>query len=169
MTQGLGDTRERILDATLEVLARSGPRKLSLSDVAAEARVTRPTLYRWFPSKEILLASVALHEQGKYEAKLAEAVRKAPREQRLEAMLRAIVDFQKDYSLRRVAFVEPEWTLAEIARVMPVMIEGIVGFFSGDDSMARATAVTRVALSNMLIPEEDAELLFAALRVAAGL
>ncbi|MCB1004277.1 MAG: helix-turn-helix transcriptional regulator, partial [Acidimicrobiales bacterium] len=37
-------TTERILDATLEVLARSGPRKLSLSDVATTAGVSRPTL-----------------------------------------------------------------------------------------------------------------------------
>ena len=48
-------TRERILDATLGVLARSGPRKLTLSAVATAAGVSRPTLYRCFPSKKKLL------------------------------------------------------------------------------------------------------------------
>ena len=48
-------TSDRILDATLAVLGRAGPRRLSLSDVASAAGVSRPTLYRWFPSKEALL------------------------------------------------------------------------------------------------------------------
>ena len=60
-------TRERILEATLDVLARSGPRKLSLSDVAEAAGVSRPTLYRWFPSKEELLDAFGRYEQRKYD------------------------------------------------------------------------------------------------------
>ena len=48
-------TRRRILAATFVVLARDGRRKLQLSDVAAEAKVSRPTLYRHFGSKEGLL------------------------------------------------------------------------------------------------------------------
>ena len=47
-------TRRRILDATHLVFARSGHRNLQLSDVAAEAKVSRPTLYRWFPDKAAL-------------------------------------------------------------------------------------------------------------------
>ena len=41
-------TRHRILVATAEVLGRSGQTKLSLSEVALQAGVSRPTLYRWF-------------------------------------------------------------------------------------------------------------------------
>ena len=48
-------TRHRILVATAEVLGRSGQTKLSLSEVALQAGVSRPTLYRWFASKEELL------------------------------------------------------------------------------------------------------------------
>ena len=43
-------SRHRILRATAEVLGRSGQGKLSLSDVASQAGVSRPTLYRWFAS-----------------------------------------------------------------------------------------------------------------------
>jgi len=50
-------TQQRILAATAEVLSRNGKRKLSLSDVAAQAGVSRPTLYRWFASKEALLSA----------------------------------------------------------------------------------------------------------------
>ena len=38
-----------------EVLGRSGQTKLSLSEVALQAGVSRPTLYRWFASKGELL------------------------------------------------------------------------------------------------------------------
>ena len=51
-------TRHRILVATAEVLARSGQTKLSLSEVALQAGVSRPTLYRWFASKGELLDAV---------------------------------------------------------------------------------------------------------------
>jgi AcrR family transcriptional regulator len=44
-------SRERILAATAEVLGRNGMTKLSLSEVALRAGVSRPTLYRWFASK----------------------------------------------------------------------------------------------------------------------
>ena len=43
-------TSERILAATAEVLSRNGMSKLSLSVVAVQAGVSRPTLYRWFGS-----------------------------------------------------------------------------------------------------------------------
>ena len=44
-------TPSRILVATAEVLARQGQTKLSLSEVATQAGVSRPTLYRWFDEK----------------------------------------------------------------------------------------------------------------------
>ena len=47
--------RRRILDATHVVLSRSGHRNLQLSDVAAQADVSRPTLYRYFGSRGGLL------------------------------------------------------------------------------------------------------------------
>lgn len=60
--------RTRILDATFVVLARSGRRRLQLSEVAAEADVSRPTLYRYFGSKEGLLDAFGLYEQDNFDA-----------------------------------------------------------------------------------------------------
>ena len=48
-------TRQRILAATAEVLGRNGRTKLSLSEVALQAEVSRPTLYRYFGDKRELL------------------------------------------------------------------------------------------------------------------
>lgn len=52
--------RTRILDATFVVVSRTGRKKLQLLEVAAEAGVSRPTVYRYFGSKDGLLEAFAL-------------------------------------------------------------------------------------------------------------
>ncbi|MDT5219408.1 MAG: hypothetical protein QOF15_1513, partial [Mycobacterium sp.] len=85
-------TRQRILAATAEVLARSGKTKLSLSEVATQAGVSRPTLYRWFASKEELLSAFAQYERQGFESGLARATTGLKGVERLDAALRFIVD-----------------------------------------------------------------------------
>lgn len=53
-------TRDRILDATIAVLA-AGVAELSIPAVARKARVSVPTVYRHFASKKALLAAVGDH------------------------------------------------------------------------------------------------------------
>ena len=162
-------TRERILDATLEVLARSGPRKLSLSAVAAAAGVSRPTLYRWFPSKKKLLDAFGRHEQRKYDDGIADAVAGLEGDARLETVLRFIVEFQHAYSLRRLVDVEPEHVVHQMTRVLPIMRDRLLPHFPGPDGFTVASVLTRIALSHALIPDDDSELFYAELRHAAGL
>jgi AcrR family transcriptional regulator len=60
--------RERaILDAALKVFAAAGYTGASMDAVAAEAGVTKPTLYSYFPSKESLFQAMML---GKRDAML---------------------------------------------------------------------------------------------------
>ena len=66
-------TRHRILVATAEVLGRSGQTKLSLSEVALQAGVSRPTLYRWFASKEELLDAFGLYERQMFDTGISRA------------------------------------------------------------------------------------------------
>ena len=54
------ETRTRILDATMRVMAR-GIATLSVPDVAREAGVSVPTVYRHFGTKQALLAAVYPH------------------------------------------------------------------------------------------------------------
>jgi AcrR family transcriptional regulator len=162
-------TRERLLEATLEVLARSGPRKLSLSDVATTARVSRPTLYRWFPSKKALLEAFGRYEQRKYDDGIADAVAGLEGEARLETVLRFIVKFQHSYSLRRLVDVEPEHVVHQMTRVLPIMRDRLLPHFPGPEGFTVASIVTRIALSHALIPDDDPELFHAELRHAAGL
>jgi AcrR family transcriptional regulator len=162
-------TSERILEATLEVLARSGPRKLSLSDVAATAGVSRPTLYYWFASKETLLDAFGRYEQQKYDAGIAAAVAGLEGDERLDAVLRFIVEFQHAYSLRRMVDVEPEHVVHQMTRVLPIMRDRLLPHFPGPDGHIVASVIARIALSHALIPDDNADQFAAELRHAAGL
>jgi AcrR family transcriptional regulator len=162
-------TRDRLLEATIDVLARSGLRKLSLSAVATTAGVSRPTLYRWFPSKEALLEAFGPYEQDKYDAGLTRAIAGLEGDARLDAVLRFIVDFQHSYSLRRMVDVEPEHVVRQMTRVLPIMRDRLLSLCSGADAFTVATVVTRIALSHALIPDDDPDLFLAELRHAAGL
>ena len=52
-------TEDRILDATERLLAAIGLRKMTMEDVAAEAGLTRRTVYKYFGSKqELAFASI---------------------------------------------------------------------------------------------------------------
>ena len=87
-------TRQRILVATAEVLGRNGKTKLSLSEVAAQAGVSRPTLYRWFASKEVLLKALSRYELQGFERGLKTATAGLKGVDRLDAALRVLVEYQ---------------------------------------------------------------------------
>ena len=48
---------ERILVATIEAASVHGIGRLSVADVAKRAGVSRPTVYKHFPSKDALVAA----------------------------------------------------------------------------------------------------------------
>lgn len=162
-------TRRRILDATHVVFARSGHRNLQLSDVAAEAGVSRPTLYRYFGSREGLLDAFALYEQDNFDAGIARAVAGLRGAQRLDAALRFIVDFQDSYSLGSVVDIEPGHVLGQMTRVLPIMHERIARVIPGENSAVAAAAVVRIAVCHYLVRGGTPEQFLAELRLAAGL
>jgi AcrR family transcriptional regulator len=52
-------TRDQILDATERIMARYGFRKMTMEDIAKEARVGRRTIYLYFKNKEdVALSSI---------------------------------------------------------------------------------------------------------------
>lgn len=57
------DTRTRILDAALAVIDRGGLARLALEDVAAEAGVSRQTVYRHVGGREGLITATILREE----------------------------------------------------------------------------------------------------------
>lgn len=71
-------TRVRLVDATLECLARRGIAKTTVDDIARAARLSRATVYRTFPSgKEGILAAVVETEVARLFSCLAVAMGEA--------------------------------------------------------------------------------------------
>lgn len=54
-------TRLRIVEAAVHLHGTTGPRATTMSDVAAEAGVTRATLYRHFQDEQTLFAACSAH------------------------------------------------------------------------------------------------------------
>jgi len=160
-------TSRRILDATAEVLGRNGVSKLSLSDVALQAGVSRPTLYRWFASKEELIEAFGNYETELFENGIANAVAGLRGTEKLDAALRFIVDFQQSYSGVRMIDIEPEQVIARIARVLPIMRARLERLMSGPDAAVAAATTTRVVISQYVVRSDDADQFLAQLRHAA--
>ncbi|QLL09905.1 TetR/AcrR family transcriptional regulator [Mycobacterium vicinigordonae] len=161
--------RIRILDATFVVLGRCGRRRLQLSEVAAQADVSRPTIYRYFGSKEGLLEAFGLYEQDNFDAGIAKAMAGLSGADRLDAALVFIVEFQTSYSLHSLAEVEPEHVLHQMRRTMPMLQRSIAKIIPGEHSDIAASAVVRIAMSHYVLGAGDPERFLAELRHAAGL
>ncbi|MCX5044889.1 TetR/AcrR family transcriptional regulator [Aldersonia sp. NBC_00410] len=162
-------TSRRILEATSEVLVRSGIGKLSLSDVAAQAGVSRPTLYRWFASKEELIDAFSRYETDKFDNGIADAIAGLRGTARLDAALQFIVDFQRSYSGVRMIDVEPEAVLSRFTWVLPIMRSRLERLLSGPDASLAAATATRVAVSHYVVRSDDADEFLAQLRHAVGI
>lgn len=161
--------RTRILDATFVVVSRTGRKKLQLLEVAAEAGVSRPTVYRYFGSKEGLLEAFALYEQDNFTAGVAAATAGLRGEDRVDAALQFIVDHQFSHSLTVLVDMEPEYSLAQMMRVLPTMQDGMRHIMTGQNPEIAAAAVVRIAVCHYLVHGHDRSSFLAELRHAAGL
>lgn len=162
-------TRHRILVATSEVLKRNGQTKLSLSEVALQAGVSRPTLYRWFASKEELLEAFGRFERDVFDGGIGKATAGLRGTDKLDAALRFIVSYQQSYSGVRVIDIEPEVTIAQLTEVIPVMRARLQRLLSGPNAAVKAATAIRVAVSHYIVRSDDADQFLAQLRHAVGI
>ena len=167
--EGNLSTQQRILTATAEVLSRNGKRKLSLSDVAAQAGVSRPTLYRWFASKEELLSAFSRYERQTFDSGLSRATAGLKGVDKLDAALQFIVDYQHSYTGVRMVDIEPEYVIAQLSRVIPQMRDGLQRLLPGPGGAVKAATAIRVAISHYIVPSDDANQFLAQLRHAVGI
>ena len=103
-------TRGRILDAAFACAGRFGIGKLTMSDVARESRLSRQTVYRYFPSKHDLFMALVIREEQVLFTQLQDAI--APhRELRpaVEAAFRTMLRAMRAHPLLdRVMATEPQ-------------------------------------------------------------
>ncbi len=166
-------SRRRILNATAEVLARSGQTKLSLSEVALQAGgVSRPTLYRWFASKKTeLLDAFGAYEREMFDTGISRATAGLRGTDKLDAALQFIVSYQQTYSGGvRLIDIEPEVVIAQLARILPLMRTRLQRLLTGGpNAEIKAATAIRIAVSHYVVRSDDADQFLAQLRHAVGI
>jgi len=175
-------TVDSILEAARSAIAERGPGKLTLSAVAAAAGISRPTLYRWFPTKQELLAAISAYEEERFDIGLQEVIdaHRTPK-RRLDAALRYLMSYLDQSTTPDPIGVDPEYSLKSLAASLGPHVD-ILSRLLGDALLevpaVQAGLVTpeeaselflRMAYSHYLVPHADAEVLLSMMRDFAGL
>jgi AcrR family transcriptional regulator len=114
-----GQTRTRILDGLVQVMARNGIAELSIPMIARQAGVSVPSVYRYFPTKRDLITALDeyAHQRGSFTLDEfgpledpADLARVVPltfkRRAAIESTLSAAMNSRLGYSMRRQEFAE---------------------------------------------------------------
>lgn len=179
---GRPPTAETILAAARRSIRSRGREKLTLSAVASEAGVSRPTLYRWFPTKTLLLASISAYEVEQFDIGLQGLADAHPDPaERLDEALRYLVNYLDQSMGADSISADPAFALQSLADSLQPHIESVARVL-GDSldqipvvrrnvlSRERAAEMLlRVAYSHYLVPNADTEQLVTALRDLLGL
>jgi TetR/AcrR family transcriptional regulator, repressor for uid operon len=168
---GLEDPmRDRILRATFKVLCRHGYGKLNLSDVAAQAGISRPTLYKFFKSKDDLLSAFSQFELQSLRQDLDRAIAGRTGRNRVDALLQFLADFYGSYQMRGLIEIEPSLVLDQMTTSLPILVDLVAPVLAGTVADPRVVAQTLVRLSvcHYLIPGYDDDRMLDQLRAAAG-
>ena len=173
---------ELILAATRNAIAAKGPGKLTLSEVASAAGVSRPTLYRWFPTRDDLFTALTEYERVQFDEglRIEIDVHRAPA-RRLDAALRYLVTYLDESMGSDPIGVDPAFALRSLNESLSAQVETLVRLLGPaldevpavrSKAMTRAQAAEmflRVAYSHYLVPHPDTEELLASVRTFAGL
>lgn len=149
-------TVERILNGALLALARRGVEKLSMSDVCTAAGISRGTLYRYFSSKEELLAAIAVHVRDGIRQQVELAVEQRPDlDVRVDVVVDTIVHYGKAHpEAGHVMALEPGFSLDFIRGVFPefvIFVEGLLAPALELSPAVRSGALTAAELSELIL------------------
>lgn len=175
-------SEELILAATRIAIAARGPDGLTMSAVAAAAGVSRPTLYKWFPTKADLFGALTVYETEQFDAALRAAIdaHRSPA-RRLDAALRHLVTYLDGLMGADPVGVDPAFALASLNTMLDGQVAVLTDLLSDALDVVPAVAecaitrrgaaemFLRLAYSQYLVPNPDTEEMLATMRGFAGL
>ena len=174
-----GDLADRILDAAQRLVFRAGARKMSLSDVATLAAVSRPTIYRYFVSKEELIDALGKRERRRFGTAMDKAMSGVVGIARLETAVDVVATFVEDQPPGWLLDLEPGFAHEQMAQALPMLTEVLMvvlqrcaredAFATAVDPVDLAGAIARTALSHYTFPDTDRAATRRQIRAAAGL
>jgi AcrR family transcriptional regulator len=139
--------RERIVDATLDCLARQGTLKTTVDDIARRAGVSRATVYRVFPGgRDEILAAVGDTEMARLFSALG--VRLGEAADLTEALVGGMVE--------ATSRVRDHAALAYLVEHEPEMVLGHLAFDESDRLLTTASRFVGPFLARWMSPSEAA-------------
>jgi AcrR family transcriptional regulator len=158
-TASTSDTVQGILNAALASLARFGPNRLSVSEICAEANVSRGTFYRYFSGKEEILERLGEHMEHSFEAAVHAALSEPHDiEDRVRIVVNVILTMRSERPpAGRMLDVEPAFALGFLRREFPRFL-GVT-----ERALSPALEASPVVRAGLMTAHQAAELV---LRVA---
>ena len=163
-----GPTEERILTAGLALIGRRGVRRLGMREIAETAGVSRGTLYRYFPSKDHVLAAAAAYDGQRFTDGLDEVLAAADTpEERVTSFMAYAFDFIRSHPCRPLFESEPGFVMSYLLDHLPELrAEFVLRLGDALDSVPAVAAdtlgreeladvIVRLFASSWIIPETD--------------
>jgi AcrR family transcriptional regulator len=161
-------TEERILTAALGLIGRRGVRRLGMREIAETAGVSRGTLYRYFPSKDHVLAAAAAYDAQRFSDGI-DGVLSAARspEERISSFMAYAFEFIRSHPCRPLFESESGFVMSYLLDHLPSLRQELVerlgdaldtvpavaaGTLSKDQL---ADVIVRLFASSWIIPESD--------------
>jgi AcrR family transcriptional regulator len=166
----VANLEQRVLDAAKACCERFGFAKLSVEDVAAEAAVSRATIYRLYPGgKDVLLEALRVRELEEFFADLRAGIVGV---ESLEQLLVCTVviatrALRDDHHLAVMLAAEPgealtQLTTAGVPRIIDYATTFLVPFaepyLSREQSVALVDVLSRLTISYFLAPSDLVDL-----------
>jgi len=159
----------RILDATKMCCERFGIAKVNVDDIAAEAKVSRATLYRMYPGgKDVVFDALRVRELEEFFTTLKEGVSGATDLEDLlvRTVMVATQELRSDQHLAIMLMSEPGDTLAQltvqglprIIRMASLFLAPLVDPYLGRAAGARLVdLLSRLVISYFLAPSDHVD------------
>jgi AcrR family transcriptional regulator len=161
-------TEERILTAALELIGRRGVRRLGMGEIAEAAGVSRGTLYRYFPSKDHVLAAAAAYDGRRFSDGLDQVLAdtRTP-EERIAAFMAYSFDFIRSHPCRPLFESESGFVMSYLLDHVPSLraelllrlgdaldaVPAVAAGVLGREQLA--DVIVRLFASSWIIPESD--------------
>jgi AcrR family transcriptional regulator len=161
-------TETRILTAALGLIGRRGVRRLGMQEIAEASGVSRGTLYRYFPSRDHVLAAAADFDEQRFSKGADEVLASVTEpEERISAFLAYAFEFIRSHSARALFESEPGFVLSYLLDHLPSLrgelilrlgdaLDSVPAVKRGDlDRDQLADLIVRLFASSWIIPESD--------------
>jgi AcrR family transcriptional regulator len=140
----------------MKALSRQGASKLSVSDICEASQIARGTFYRYFTSKEEVLAALGQHFEDGVAAAFAAAIEANPDpDARVQLVLDTIIAYRSaSGDWNQMLDVAPEFTLEFIRDTFPNLVDVVtdaLGPAAEQSPLVTSGALTKRQLGDLFM------------------